>query len=168
MQLDLAWCFGNNCLILYGKLPTSHIPSTQALEDNCTAIHVRRGNVGFPRHPFRRYTIVLLTDDETTIDKLKKYHSDDYNWVYLNRPRNKGVTGGFNGHTPSGDGAFGILSILAEVKLAGLCNKFVHGQSGFVIAIYHELDATGRNYTPVVLDTKFKPRRDEGMARQIL
>lgn len=139
------------------------------LENNCTAIHVRRGDVGFARHPFRRYaavkeyldignvtqgeTIVLLTDDETTIEEIRKYHATDYTWVFMNRPRNNGVAGGMDGHIPSGDESLEILNIMSEVKLAAKCNKFIHGQSGFVVSVYDELEATGRNFTSVFLDT---------------
>lgn len=63
-------------------------PSTIKLP--CTAMHVRRGDSGIPRRPFRRYaaiseylqlgkiqpgdSIVLLTDDLSTIQEVQEHH----------------------------------------------------------------------------------------------
>ena len=67
----------------------------------CTTIHVRRGDAGLPRPPYRRYaalveylekgqvqhndTIFLMTDDESTIRELEDY--PEYHWYYMKRPR---------------------------------------------------------------------------------
>ncbi|CAB9502604.1 expressed unknown protein [Seminavis robusta] len=146
-----------------------HGLSPLSLQNNCTVIHVRRGDVGYPRHPFRRYaavqeyldignvtegsTVVLLTDDETTIHEVQKYHDKNYQWVYLDRPRNNGIQGGMDGHIPSGDEGYEILMIMAEVKLASQCHTLVHGKSGFVATIKDEMDAAGQVYQSVYLDT---------------
>ena len=140
------------------------------LYNNCTSIHIRRGDVGYPRHPFRRYAavkeyleignittgsnIVLLTDDQSTIEEVQTYHSQDYRWIYMDRPRNTGVQGGMDGHIPSGNEAQEVLTIMAEVKLASNCNKLVHGHSGFVVTIKDEMDTSGVPYESILLDTK--------------
>jgi hypothetical protein len=94
----------------------------------CTMMHVRRADAGVPsRQPYRRYAavqeyldeahveegdnIVLLTDDQTTINEIYKYHPN-YNWIYLDRPRSRGVETGYNGHIPSGDAAFEVLMVI--------------------------------------------------------
>ena len=77
-----------------------------------------------PKRPYRRYaavqeyldvgqveggdTIFLLTDDQTTIDEINTYHKNEYNWVYLNKTRHRGMEGGWEGHVPSGDGPFEV------------------------------------------------------------
>ena len=77
-------------------------------------------------------SILLLTDDETTIDEIHKYLWNDYNWVYLNRPRKRAVEYEFDGHIPSGDEAFEVLAIHTELHLAKMCTQVVYGKSGFV------------------------------------
>jgi hypothetical protein len=117
--------------------------SSIALPQPCTTMHVRRGDSGLPRPPFRRYaavqeyidlaevqegdTILLLTDDQSTIDEIHQYHKN-YNWVYVNRTRVHGVDGGWESHLPSGDAPFEVLVIETETYLAGLCEKVVHGE----------------------------------------
>ena len=115
------------------------------LQRPCTTMHVRRGDAGFPRQPYRRYAAVqeyldaasvaegsnvfLLTDDNSTIEEIHKHHPD-YNWIYLDRPRNKGVEGGWEGHIPSGKPEFEVLTIFTEIGLASQCEKLVQGNSG--------------------------------------
>jgi hypothetical protein len=50
----------------------------------------------------------------------------------MDRPRVNMSFGGFDGHIPSGDPAFDVVAIFAEVKAAAQCRKLVHGNSGFV------------------------------------
>ena len=135
----------------------------------CTTMHVRRGDAGLPRAPYRRYAavseylqtgnvqagenIVLLTDDETTIQEVQKYHAQEYNWIFANRPRNQAAHGGFDGHLPSGDPATDLLAILCEIRMASQCTKLVHGYSGFVTLITQAMDEMGTNYTSYYLNT---------------
>ena len=137
----------------------------------CTTIHVRRGDSGIPRAPYRRYAAVqeyldaakpglhkgdnifLLTDDQSTIDEVQQYHAKDYHWMYMDRPRHKGIEGGFDGHIPSKDEAFDLLVILMEMQLAKTCNKLVYGQSGFARALTEEMDMEGRKYKKIKIDT---------------
>lgn len=136
----------------------------------CTTMHVRRGDAGMPRPPYRRYAavqeyidaaklqkgdnIVLLTDDESTIEEVRTYHQDDYNFIYSERPRNRGVQGGFDGHIPSGDEGFEMLAIATELRVAATCETIVCGQSGFMESLVQSMDAEGRNYTLHFLDTR--------------
>jgi hypothetical protein len=134
----------------------------------CTMMHVRRGDAGFPRAPFRRYAavqeyidaariqrgdnILLLTNDQSTVDEVKKYHPS-YNWTFLDRPRNHGVSGGWEGHIPSGDGAFEMLAIDTELKLAATCEKVVYGYSGFMKAFLNNQIARNKNLELYYVDT---------------
>ena len=111
----------------------------------CVTMHVRRGDAGFPRAPYRRYAAVqeyldaadveeganifLLTDDNSTIEEINEHHPN-YKWFYLDRPRNRGVDGGWEGHIPSGKPEFEVLTILTEFSLASQCEKLVQGDSG--------------------------------------
>lgn len=135
----------------------------------CTTMHIRRGDSGLPRPPYRRYAavqeyidaagikegdnIVLLTDDQSTIDEVKKYHPL-YKWIYLERPRTTGVSLGFNGHIPSGDEAFELLAIETELRIAASCDKVVCGQSGFMESLIHSMDAEKKNYSLYFVDTR--------------
>jgi len=107
-----------------------------ATANHCTVMHVRRGDAGLLAPPFRRYaavseyieaahigrgeTILLLTDDESTLAEIAEFHADDYDWVYSRRPRVNLTQGGFSGHTPSNDGAFEFTLMEAEFEL-GTC-----------------------------------------------
>lgn len=134
----------------------------------CTTMHVRRGDAGFARKPYRRYAavseyiekgkiqpgdnIVLLTDDSSTITEIKRYHPE-YNWYYYDRPRNQNIVGGFDGHIPSGDEAFELLVIESELKLAQSCDKFVYGHSGFMKQLVKAMVAEEKNFTSYYVDT---------------
>ncbi|KAG7365828.1 hypothetical protein IV203_028498 [Nitzschia inconspicua] len=136
----------------------------------CLTMHVRRGDAGLPRQPFRRYaavqeyldavpnltasqTIFLLTDDQSTIDEVQQYHSEKYDWRYLNRPRTQNIKGGFDGHLPSGDPAFEMLVLHTELEVASRCNRFVYGQSGFVAGMIQALDLEKRVYEGYYVNT---------------
>ena len=115
--------------------------------NNCTVIHVRRGDSGQPRSVHRKYVslaeyirvgsitpsvpVLILTDDQTTIYEATTYYPD-YNWIYMERPRVNLTYGGFEGLIPSGDEAAEFVAIYTEMHLASHCNKVVHGVSGFV------------------------------------
>ena len=89
--------------------------------------------------------ILLLTDDQSTIEEANKHHPN-YNWIYLDRPRNTGVSGGWEGHIPSGDGAFDFVVAETEKKVAATCNKFVHGHSGFLGTLFQQLSIQNEKY----------------------
>ena len=125
----------------------NQVSQIEKLSDNCTVIHVRRGDSGMPRSLHRKYLglieyirvgnigpkdpVLILTDDVTTIYEAKTFYPD-YNWIYMDRPRVNTTYGGFEGLIPSGDEAQEFVAIYAEMFLASRCNKVVHGYSGFV------------------------------------
>ncbi|CAB9510571.1 expressed unknown protein [Seminavis robusta] len=139
------------------------------LPQPCVTIHIRRGDAGFPRQPFRRYAavqeyldagyvedganIMLLTDDASTIDEINEHHRGDYNWVYLNRPRTRGVDGGWQSHVPSSDGAFEVLSIYTEFALASKCDTVVQGHSGFMRMLLGKMENEGKPFKRFVVST---------------
>ena len=134
----------------------------------CTAIHVRRGDIAFGKgrryaavseyleagHVAKGSTVVLLTDDETTIDEVEQHHAQDYHWVYFSRARFRGSEGGFEGFIPSQDPAEEVLAILAESELAAQCNVLVHGKSGFVAVLVDAFEASGHPFELVYLNTQ--------------
>lgn len=100
-------------------------------------------------------TIVLLTDDVSTIEEIEKYHATTYNWIYLKRTRRRGTEGGFNKHIIS-DEASEVVSIMAEVRMASQCNKLVAGHSGFVTTITDAMNALGKDYKVFMVQTRVK------------
>ena len=130
----------------------------------CTVIHVRRTDIAFGKGrrylPVQAYltagtvargaTVVVLTDDSSTIDEIEQYHMGQYNWVYLHRPRFRGPEGGFEGFIPSKDPASEVLAIMAELQMASQCQTLVHGKSGFVEIIQEAMmekqDADSLNF----------------------
>ena len=101
-------------------------------------------------------TIVLLSDDISTIEEVERYHADKYHWIYLKRRRFRGTEGGINNHLPSGDPASEVVAIMAEVKLASQCSKLVTGTSGFVTAIKDALEVAGTSYKHYTVQTRVK------------
>lgn len=99
-------------------------------------------------------SIILLTDDDSTIEEIQQYHANDYNWIYLDRPRNRGIDGGFDGHIPSGDHGYEMLAIETELRVATFCQKIVCGKSGFMESLVQRMDAENRNYTLHYLETR--------------
>jgi len=99
-------------------------------------------------------TIVLLTDEESTIQEVETYHATDYNWIYLDRQRQNGTAGGFNRHIPSGDEALDAISIMAELKLAAQCQRLVAGDSGFVAQITDARNAIGKTFQRFTVKTR--------------
>jgi len=113
----------------------------------CTWMHVRRTDamteVSYKRNFYRldEYlkrgkvqpgeTILLLTDDETTIEEATLLHPN-YNWVYLNKTRHRGPAEYASKHVVSNDPVQEVLHMLAEQTLAGQCHKGVHGKSNMI------------------------------------
>lgn len=154
-----------------------YMASSSSKLSSCTAIHVRRGDVAFGKG--RRYaavqeyldagnvsrgeTIILLTDDVSTIEEVQEFHVDNssnsnnheppyYNWIYVQRPRFLGSQGGFEGFIPSNDPAFEVVAILADMQLASYCPKLVHGKSGFVDLLVEERERAGKPVQTILLD----------------
>lgn len=120
-------------------LPVSHIPPE----------YIDKGQIK------KGDTIVLLTDDASTIEEVEKHHATNYNWIYLQRKRRRGTEGGFNQHIIS-DEAMEVVSIMAEVKMASQCNRLVAGHSGFVTTITDGMDASGKGYKVLSVQTRVK------------
>lgn len=135
----------------------------------CTAIHVRRGDIAYGKG--RRYAavdeyldaahvslgsrIVLLTDDVSAVEEVEQFWKDQYEWIYLQRPRVRGSELGFEGFVPSHDPVQEIVAILAELQLAAPCDKLVHGKSGFVAVILEAMQEHQKGKVQsVYLDTQ--------------
>jgi hypothetical protein len=130
----------------------------------CSTLHVRRtdaileGNWRKRRHYFALQdyldyinlrtteSVVLLTDDQTTIDEARQLHPH-VPWIYFNRTRWQGTMGGYNSHLPSGDPVVEMAFLLAELQLGGQCRHLVHTKSGFrdVVLQYMQIHHGARN-----------------------
>lgn len=155
---------------------TYHMRQHVKLQFPCTTVHVRRGDSGLPRRPWRRYAavqeyieaghiepgdnIMLLTDDQSTIQEIKRYHPH-YNWMYVEKPRQENIKNGWESHIPSGDEGLEMLTIYTEYQLASSCQKIVHGRSGYMKAIVQKMKMEGRNFSRYVLDTTVKQESAE-------
>lgn len=144
-------------------------PYQNQLKNNCIALHVRRADAGIPRRPFRRSaaiieylqllplsfrqdsnrTILLLTDDHTTIQEMNRYYSCSdapfQNFVHIEKKRREGVKGQFDYHIPEGSNGFQeLLYILLELDLIQNCDTFVHGNSGYAMMLWDKMRLQGR------------------------
>jgi hypothetical protein len=132
--------------------------SNIAADSDCSVIHVRRADVVLHDELSRRYFpvadyvkmipeekltnvnhyILLLTDDSNAIDEALVFFPE-LKWKYLDRPRFKGSSGGWENQTPSRNPANETIFILAELELVRACSVFVHGQSGFSNLIHRHV-----------------------------
>jgi hypothetical protein len=63
-------------------------------------------------------------------------------------------SGGFEAFIPSKDPALEILAIMAELEMATVCNKLVHGKSGFVAVIAEAMENAGHPFQTIYLQTQ--------------
>jgi hypothetical protein len=124
----------------------------------CTVVHVRRADVGMdstnrPYYAIKEYfdaakgnmsyNIFLLTDDQNAIDEaLAEY--PQYNWMYINRPRFRGDSGGWQNHVPSNDSKHEVVVIESIFRLVSKCERLVHTSSGFANYIYRTMNGAER------------------------
>jgi hypothetical protein len=117
-----------------------------SLPTPCAVIHVRRADVilhfenarkYYPVSDYvaklplnRRKHVLLLTDDANAIEEAVEFHSD-INWIFLNRTRYRGSSGGWEQQIPSGNPKSEVITILATLKLVERCDSVVYGESGF-------------------------------------
>ncbi|GFH44127.1 hypothetical protein CTEN210_00601 [Chaetoceros tenuissimus] len=104
---------------------------------DCTVIHVRRADVVLDPTSPRKYFPVS--------DYVKQFFPD-LNWKYLDRPRHKGSSGGWENQTPSRNPALEVIILLATYELAQECSAIVWGASGFADLILNQMQmANSRN-----------------------
>ncbi|CAB9501428.1 expressed unknown protein [Seminavis robusta] len=146
-------------------------------KNGCLAMHVRRGDAGAPKPPYRRYaavqeyldqvpnltantTIFLLTDDASTIEEVRQHHASKHHWVYTNKIRVHGVEQGFNNHIPAhSSGPDELAYISVEQELASkYCDSLVHGRSGYAYTLFERMKSTGRPIQTYYLETRVLPR----------
>ena len=146
-----------------------HAPLVQT---PCAAMHVRRSDAVIPgsRGRSRKYfpissyidmlvkyekkikinsnsprntkNILLFTDDQNAIEEAHEFHPE-YNWMYLNKTRHRGSSGGWENQIPSGSPKDEVVAILTIFKLARKCDVFVNSLSGFADLIYSAMVETG-------------------------
>ena len=150
----------------YMKANAPHQVSTP-----CVAIHVRRSDVvldGNPRKyfPISDYlervpgllsagtgNILLFTDDANAIDEAHELYPE-YNWMFVNRTRYRGMSGKWGVHMPTNDPVMEVVAIHDVLRLAKHCDILVHSYSSFARVIYAEMLSTGRNITRIQIDSE--------------
>jgi hypothetical protein len=116
------------------------------LDGSCAVMHVRRSDVIMHQENSRKYypisdyvnklpkkrrtNIFLLTDDANAIDEAHEFYPD-INWIYFNRTRFRGATGGWENQIPSNSPKAEVITLLATLQLVRLCDTIVHGESVF-------------------------------------
>lgn len=129
-----------------------------SVNSDCTVFHVRRADVVLHQGQMRRYFpvsdyvkqlnettlanpnhhILLLTDDSGAIDEAHEFFPN-LNWKYLDRPRHKGSSGGFENQTPSRNPALEVIILMATFELAQECSAIVRGASNFGEYLYNQV-----------------------------
>ena len=96
----------------------------------CTVIHVRRGDVVLSKATSRRYyaiseyinatnniekNILLLTDDVDAIEEAQ-VEFPKFNWMFINRTRNRGSEGGWENQLPSQDPTLEVVVLSGHLQ----------------------------------------------------
>mmetsp|Transcript_501 Transcript_501/g.620 ORF Transcript_501/g.620 Transcript_501/m.620 type:complete len:440 (+) Transcript_501:206-1525(+) len=142
------------------------------LDTPCSVLHVRRADVILHSENSRKYypisdymnklpenrnnTIFLLTDDANAIEEAEEFFPDS-KWVYFNRTRHKGASGGWENQIPSKSPKEEVITILATMKLVATCDTIVYGESGFGSMLAESMEQEGNSEIR-------KIRVDEGVA----
>ncbi len=119
-------------------------------------VQVKNGNATRCTNATTR-NILLFTDDQNAIEEAKEFYPT-YNWMYLNKTRHRGSSGGFENQLPSGSPKEEVIALLAIFQLAQKCNILVHTQSGFAFSIYDSMVRTGRDVVRLQVDSDFRGR----------
>jgi len=84
-------------------------------------------------------TTATTTTTTTTTTTDSRYHN--IHWMFLDRPRNRNIQNGFDGHIPTNsDPAAELVAIYVELELAKQCQEIVYGESGFVKSLLQEIE----------------------------
>jgi len=128
---------------------------TKMLPTPCSVMHVRRADVIFHSENSRKYypisdymeklpknrrdTILLLTDDANAIKEAKEFFPDT-KWVYFNRTRHQGASGGWENQIPSKSPKQEVITILATLKIVSTCDTIVYGESAFATMLVQSME----------------------------
>ena len=141
----------------------------------CIAMHVRRADVVLHDEHSRKYfqikdylrkigadanvrelvrdgnNILLFTDDANAIDEAHTFHPN-YNWVYLNRTRHRGSSGGWENQVPSQDPRKEVIMLLSILEMAKKCDAFAYTSSNYANVIRDTMLSTGRSIRLIRVD----------------
>jgi hypothetical protein len=125
------------------------------LQTPCSVMHARRADVIMHYKDSRKYypisdyvdklskyrknNIFLLTDDANAIDEALEFFPD-VNWFYFNRTRFRGSSGGWENQTPSKSPKQEVITLLATLQIARMCDSVVYGESGFANLIVRSME----------------------------
>ena len=134
---------------VYDYKQTFKVSKNITANSDCTVVHVRRSDAemdtqGRKYLPVADYVkrmnttklsnpnhhIFLLTDDSNAIDEAHEFFPN-LNWKYLDRPRHKGSSGGWENHTPSRNPALEAIILVATFELVQECSAIVWGAGNF-------------------------------------
>jgi hypothetical protein len=131
--------------------------NTPEIKGPAMCLHVRRTDVILRLKATRRYhaiqeymeaaqkvvpdrlhkNVILFTDDQNAIEEAHA-HYPQHNWIYLNRTRHRGISGGWEGQVPSKSPRLEVKILHSIFRLMRFCDVYVHSTSniGFIFGSY--------------------------------
>jgi hypothetical protein len=87
--------------------------------------------------------VILFTDDQEAIEEAHLNYPE-HNWIYLNRTRHRGVSGGWEGQVPSNSPRLEVVILHSIFRLMKLCDVYLFSTSniGFIFASYAQPNTT--------------------------
>jgi Alpha-(1,6)-fucosyltransferase N- and catalytic domains len=136
----------------------------------CTVLHVRRGDVIDHDDESRRYhaieeyldyakekqvelhkNIFLVTDDYNAIGEAQTKYPQ-YNWMYIDRPRQRAEDAQWEKHLASNDPTFELLVIQSIFRMVKQCDQILCSTSSFAEVMSLEMESTGKQITQLNID----------------
>jgi hypothetical protein len=147
------------------------------VKGSAMCLHVRRTDVVMRTKTTRRYhaiseymeaaqkivperyhrNVILFTDDQEAIEEAQKNYPE-HNWIYLNRTRHRGISGGWEGQVPSKSPRLEVIILRSIFRLMKLCDVYVFSTSniGFIFGSYAPTNTTIINLDAEHPDRVFK------------
>ena len=133
------------------------------IKGSAMCLHVRRTDVVMRAQTTRRYhaiseymeaakklvpekyyrNVIIFTDDQEAIEEAQKNYPE-HNWIYLNRTRHRGMSGGWEGQVPSNSPRLEVIILRSIFRLMKLCNVYVfsHSNIGYIFSSYAPTNTT--------------------------
>jgi hypothetical protein len=84
----------------------------------------------------KNHSFFLMTDDANAVAEAHEFHPE-LRWKYIDRPRYKGSSGGWEHQTPSNNPASEVITLLSTFDLVQECSLLVHGTSKFSDVLWY-------------------------------
>ena len=133
------------------------------VKGSAMCLHVRRTDVVMRSQTTRRYhaiseymeaakkfaperyfrNVIIFTDDQEAIEEAHKNYPE-HNWIYLNRTRHRGMSGGWEGQVPSNSPRLEVIILRSIFRLMKLCNVYIFSTSniGSIFGSYAPTNTT--------------------------